>query len=296
MTSRSTQVQPYWGAAALGVAFAAALVSTHAAAQVTFDVIGPHEYDLPVGYQPWNVFVQYVTIQDNDRAFDDGGDRVHLDRDSTSVVGLSKWVHFFTVDSLPNVGMGFEVIQPEVSTRLDATDVSNAKTSSGFGDTLIGYAIWYKPTEGSTLGLQTFLQMPIGGDEVSDTNWKNLTSLLWYVPFGHGFGWTGDAGFVFQSPRDDGVHPGTTVHTNNRIGYKATDLLEPFLAVDYEHTGKGSIRGGGDTAESHVLDLGAGVMFNLYKNQSLALRYSHSIEGENHGSNNSINIKYVYVF
>lgn len=267
-----------------------------ASAQVTFDVIGPHEYDLPVNYQPWNVFVQYVTVQDNDKAFDASGDRMSLRPESRSIVGLSKWVHFFTVDSLPDVGMGFEVIQPEVNVRVDATDVSGSRTSSGFGDTLLGYAIWYKPAEGATLGLQTFIQMPIGSNDVSDTNWKNLTSVLWYVPFGGGFGWTGDLGVVFQSPRDDGVHPGTTVHTNNRFGYKATDLLEPFVAIDYEHTGKGSLRGGGDTPSSHVLDVGAGVMFNLYKNQSLALRYSHSIDGESRGSTNSVNIKYVYVF
>lgn len=284
--------------AALALAVAAiAIAPRFAAAQVTFDVIGPHEYDLPVGYQPWNVFVQYVTVQDNNRAFDTSGDRLKLDPESRSVVGLSKWVHFFTVDSLPDVGMGFEVIQPEVSVRTDATATVNAHTNSGFGDTLIGYAIWYKPTSGSTLGLQTFLQMPIGSNDVSDTNWKNLTSVLWYVPFGGGrWGWTGDAGFVFQSPRDDGVHPGVTFHTNNRLGYKATDLLEPFVALDYEHTGEGSQRGGGDTPSAHVLDLGAGVMFNLYKNQSLALRYSHSTDGENHSSNNSINVKYVYVF
>ncbi|HEY0231176.1 MAG TPA: transporter [Dokdonella sp.] len=275
----------------------AALVPALAGAQVTFDVIGPHEYDLPVNYQPWNVFVQYVTVQQNDDAYDTSGDKVSLRPESRAITGLSKWVHFFTVDSLPGVGMGFEVIQPEVNVHVDATSSVSAHSNSGFGDTLIGYAIWYKPTEGSTLGLQTFLQMPIGGNDVSDTNWKNLTSVLWYVPFGGGrWGWTGDAGFVFQSPRDDGVHPGVTFHTNNRIGYKATELLEPFVAIDYEHTGEGTLRGGGDTASAHVLDLGAGVMFNLYKNQSLALRYSRSTDGENHSFNNSVNIKYVYVF
>ncbi|MFC4819262.1 transporter [Dokdonella ginsengisoli] len=284
-------------AATAALALAATIAPRTAPAQVTFDVIGPHEYDLPVGYEPWNVFVQYVTVQDNDKAFDGSGDRFKLDPGSRAITGLSKWVHFFTVDSLPNVGMGFEVIQPEVNLRTDATSTVRANTNSGFGDTMIGYAIWYKPTPGTTLGLQTFLQMPIGSNEVSDTNWKNLTSAFWYVPFGDGrWGWTGDFGFVVQSPRDDGVHPGVTVHTNNRLGFKATGLLEPFVAVDYERTGKGSVRGGGKTPSSHALDLGAGLMFHLHPKHSLALRYSRSTEGENHSSNDSMNIKYVYVF
>jgi hypothetical protein len=300
MIKQRTSSRRRTAACAAAFALAAVAAPQFAAAQVTFDVIGPHEYDLPVNYQPWNVFVQYVTVQQNDDAFDTSGDKISLHPESRAITGLSKWVHFFTVDSLPGVGMGFEVIQPEVNVHIDATSSTSAHSNSGFGDTLIGYAIWYKPTEGSTLGLQTFIQMPIGNNEVSDTNWKNLTSVLWYVPFGTDgrWGWTGDAGFVFQSPRDDGVHPGVTFHTNNRIGFKVNQLIEPFVAIDYEHTSSGSLRDAGeaDTPESHVLDLGAGVMFNLYKNQSLALRYSRSTDGENHSFNNSVNIKYVYVF
>ena len=36
-----------------------------AQAQTTFDVIGPHEYELPVGFEPFNVFVQYAYVQRN---------------------------------------------------------------------------------------------------------------------------------------------------------------------------------------------------------------------------------------
>ena len=38
-----------------------------AQAQTTFDVIGPHEYELPVGFEPFNVFVQYAYVQRNNR-------------------------------------------------------------------------------------------------------------------------------------------------------------------------------------------------------------------------------------
>ena len=51
-------------------------VAGTASAQTTFDVIGPREYELPVGFEPFNVFVQYATYQDNARMFDADGDRV----------------------------------------------------------------------------------------------------------------------------------------------------------------------------------------------------------------------------
>ena len=40
------------------VAFSFALlsISLPAVAQITLDVIGPHEYDLPVGFKPFNIF------------------------------------------------------------------------------------------------------------------------------------------------------------------------------------------------------------------------------------------------
>ncbi len=77
--------------------------------------------------------------------------------------------------------------------------------------------------------------MPVGARDVSDTNWKNISSVLWYMPLGADFGWTGDAGWVVQSTRDDGVHPGFVFNTNNRFGWKLNETFEPFLALDYEH-------------------------------------------------------------
>jgi len=48
-------------------------------AGTTFDVIGPGEYDLPVDFDPFNVFVQYATVQDNDKVRDADGDKVDGD-------------------------------------------------------------------------------------------------------------------------------------------------------------------------------------------------------------------------
>ncbi|WP_440223610.1 transporter [Dokdonella sp. MW10] len=258
-------------------------------AQTTFDVIGPREYDLPVGFEPFNVFVQYAMVQDNDRFFNGNGDRV-AGSGSQAITGLSKYVRFWTPESNKNIGVAWEVIVPEVAVR-NRRAPEGDRHISGLGDPMTGFAIWYKPVASLTLGFQSFVQVPVGTNRVSDTNWKNLSSFFWDWRIGEKFGWTGDAGAVWQSERDSGVQPGLTWHTNNRFAYRASKRLEPFIGLDYEHTNS---KDGAPTA--HALDGGVGLMVHTFANQSLTFRYSKSIEGKNHSSNDSINLKYAYVW
>ncbi|QKP78726.1 transporter [Methyloligella sp. GL2] len=261
-----------------------------AQAQTTFDVIGPKEYDLPVDFDPFNVFVQYAYVQNNDHVWDVNGNKVAGDG-SQSIVGLSKFVHFWTPSFSNKIGLAYEVIQPEIAIRNRGAADPDGRHVSGFGDTLTGFATWYKPTPESTLGIQSFLQIPWGDKDVSDTNWKNLTSLLWYTPLIGKFDWTGDAGFVWQSTKDNGLKPGTTFHTNNRFGYQMLDWLEPYIALDYEHTDSYS-----NVPKSWGLDGGLGVMVSYAESSSLAVRYSKSLNGENHAYNDSWNLRYIYAW
>ena len=261
------------------------LPATHALAQTTFDVISPHEYELPVGFEPFNVFVQYATYQDDRRQFDNNGNRSDADG-LERITGMSKYVRFWS--ATPNIGAAWEIIVPEVSLRDRAANQQN----SGLGDPLTGFAIWYKPMADLTLGLQSFVQMPIGASEVSDTNWKNLTSLFWDWRLPAGFGWTADAGAVFQGERTrDDVKPGIAWHTNQRFGWRANSWLEPFVAVDAEYAD-----GNDGLPDSWVVDAGPGVMFHTFKNQSIAVRYATSLDGKNRVVNNSANLRYAYVW
>lgn len=260
-----------------------------AAAQTTFDVIGPREYELPVGFEPFNVFVQYATYQDNARAFDDDGDRVD-GSGSKALTGLSKYVRFWTPASKPNIGVAWEVIVPEVSIR-NMSAPAGDRHISGIGDPLTGFAIWYKPSANATLGFQSFVQVPVGTERVSDTNWKNLSSFFWDWRLGESFGWTGDAGVVWQSERDSGFKPGLSWHTNNRFAWRASQRLEPFIGIDAETTD-----GRDGAPDAWVLDAGPGLMIHTFDNQSITLRYSTSIDGRNHSVNDSFNLKYAYVF
>lgn len=268
------------------LATAAFLLSPTVHAQTTFDAIGPHEYELPTDFKPFNVFVQYATVQDNDKARDDDGDKV--DGSGTQqIVGISKYVRFWTPSFNNKIGLAYEVLVPEIGVR----DSANKNYVGGVGDPLTGFAIWYNPTKGSTFGFQSFLQIPVGDSDVSDQNWKNISSFLWYLPAGK-FGWTGDAGTVYQSEKtESGFKPGLSMNTNNRFGYRLTQWLEPFVGLDYETT-----KAHDGAPKSWAFDGGLGLMFHMFDNQSIALRYSTGLDGENHAQNDSFNVKYVYVW
>ncbi|ODR95358.1 hypothetical protein AUC70_06015 [Methyloceanibacter stevinii] len=283
------------GRAAIGAAILAMsmalMVGTPARAQTTFDVIGPKEYDLPVNFDPFNVFVQYAYVQDNSKVWSNSGESIVGDG-SQALVGLSKYVYFWTPEFNRNVGVAWEIIQPEISVRNSKSQANpDGSQVSGFGDTITGFATWFKPTPASTLGVQSFVQIPIGDTDVSDQTWKNLSSVLWYTPIGSAFDWTGNAGFVWQSSKPSRVQPAMLYHTNNRFGWLATDWLEPFIALDYEYIGAYA-----GFNEAWSFDGGLGFMIDTFENQWLTLRYSQSLAGKNHSYNDSWNLKYAVVW
>lgn len=264
-----------------------------AEAQVTFDVIGPHEYELPVGFKPFNVFVQYATFQDSNRLWDSRSKRKDAPG-ADVIVGMSKYVRFWSPESHPDIGIAYEIIVPEVSIRSSA----NRSSSSGIGDPLTGPAIWYKPSANATLGFQTFMQVPVGDSDVGGGDvWKNYSSLFWDLQLGK-VSYTADAGFVFFGKSTDAdATPGTIFHTNHRLGYAMGDVVEPFVALDYESQAAWTNKATGTrNPRNRELTAGLGVMFKYYGNQSLTLRYSGGIEGKNRAATNSLNLKYAYAW
>lgn len=265
--------------------------SLPAAAQVTFDVIGPHEYDLPVDFKPFNVFVQYADFQRTTEVWNSGGDKKNSP-DTDLTVGLSKYVRFWTPESNRNIGLAYEIIVPVVGIRNDSTNSS----TSGIGDPLTGPAVWYKPTPNSTLGFQTFMQVPVGDSDVGGgQGWKNYSSFFWDIEMG-ALTYTADAGFVFFGENTDAdATPGTIFHTNQRLGYAINDVVTPFIALDYESQNSWKNKAANvKNPSNHELTAGVGVMFSYYGNQSLTVRYSGGVDGENRSATNGLYLKYAY--
>ncbi|NVN92563.1 MAG: transporter [Desulfuromonadales bacterium] len=264
------------------------------ASNPTLDVIGPHEYSLPVNYKSFNVFVQYAYYQSENEAFSPNGGKAPGPH-TAKAVGLSKYVRFFTLDSLPNVGLAYEVILPEISVQ------GKGVNATGIGDPITGPAMWFKPTANSTFGIQSFLQIPMGTKDVSDGSWKCLTSFLYDIQLGK-FNIDGDTGFVYQSKAHRSglpdVDPGTTFHQNLRFGYRAHQYIEPFIAYDFGITGSAKDENGKTIANSATYEhaVGGGLMFHFSDNISLTARYSYGIDGTNTNRTNSLNIKFAYVW
>lgn len=271
-----------------------AVVPTQANAKdLGIDVIGPHEYALPVNYDSFNVFVQYVFWNDNSK-----GDGTVADSDSDTWVGMSKYVRFFTLDALPNVGIAYEVIQPSVY----VVDNDADDSTTGLGDTLTGPAIWYKPSENSTIGLQSFVQVPVGDDNLSTNSWRSLTSLFfdWQI---NKWDIGGNTGFIAATnSKKDGVETeqGTLYHANLRVGYRASQMFEPFVAWDWATTNSGKVKSGpnaGDKiASSDEMAVGAGLMVHFSPTISMTARYTRAVDARNVTEADGVHFKFAYVW
>lgn len=265
------------------------------ASDVALAIIGPHEYDLPVDFRPFNVFVQYGEWNNDRSQWTDEGHKAKGPGTDT-FVGLSKYVHFWTFKGLPNVGFAYEVIVPEV--RIEG----HARGAGGIGDPLTGPALWIKPTANSTLGFQTFLQVPVGGRQVTSNYWANLSSLFYDLQLKR-LSVTGNTGFIFRGTRHAAGLPdlekSTIFQTNLRVGLKAAKHVEPFVGVDYQTMGADRLAATHDRiagSASHELAFGAGSMVSLSDKASLTLRYSRGVDGKNTPVTDAVYFKFGYVW
>lgn len=274
-----------------GLCFTAMNTQSAQANNITFAVIAPHEYELPVNYDDFSVFVQYNQFNSTNKFYNDNGKLVDAPGGRQNLyVGLSKYVYFTTFDAMPNVGWAFEAIVPEVHVGL-----KNANNLNGVGDPIFGFATWIKPTANSTLGVQSFMQVPIGMKEVTNNYWNNLSSVLFDIQW-EKISFVGDVGVVIPFAEEKSklasFKPGDSFHTNLRWGYKFDDKtipLEPFFALDYQANRTSRFAGANvPGTKGHDLSIGGGVLWKIDDQFSFAVHYSHSIDGRNVAPTNAV--------
>lgn len=272
-----------------GVALAALCVAgTAAQAQVTRGFIGAHEYALPDpnGMKPWNVFVEYSTFQKSRDAWSNGGSKDKTD-DVETLVSISKFVHFWEVTK--GVGIAWELIVPKVS----VNNRDNGSGVSGIADPLTGPAFWIKPNENWTLGTDMFfVQVPVGDRDLRATRWNVVASVFWDAQYGK-FNYTGNIGTTINGPaeRKNAADPANQYYFNNRFGYRVSQMVEPYVGVDYQWQNSKD-----GAPEAHELAAAAGVMFHLAPNYHLAVHYQGGVDGKNMPVSNNLNVRFAYVF
>ena len=289
------QIRIYLAAAA----FAALPTAMASAEQITFGIIGPHEYELPVNFKDFDAFVQYGAFNTSDQTFNaNGGLQKAAAGDQGTNIGFTKLVRFITFDGLPNVGFAPEAIVPEIQQTL-----SGKANQYGIVDPIFGGATWIKPNKDSTFGFQTFVEVPIGTKVGTSYDYSNISTILYDYQAKH-WDLTGDTGGQFFSdqrvPGADRNSPGSIFFTNLRIGWKLNQPqipVEPFFAVDYQYqtSSKDLVTGLQSAPHSEDLALGAGGVFTINDKYNLTLRYSRSVYGVNEIPTNAVYMKFVSI-
>lgn len=144
MTIRNVLVSALLGTVALTANSTVAF-----AANPTFGIIGPVEWDLPI-VPSANVFLQTGVIQSNNRVYTANGSTAKIPQ-SHLYEGISRFAHLFSFNSLPNVGFVWEVLVPEVRVEGSGTGVS------GIGDPLFDVAAYVRPFPNWLVGCESQL-------------------------------------------------------------------------------------------------------------------------------------------
>jgi hypothetical protein len=267
---------------------ACCMAAAPAQAQIVRGFIGAHEYNLPdpAGMKPWNVFVEYSTLQNTDKVWNSNGNKVGVGKTET-LVSLSKFVHFW--EAFPGVGVAMELIVPKVSIR-DKGGLG-AGDASGIADPIVGPAWWIKPAPNWTLGSDFFfVQIPVGDKAVSGRAWNVIGSVFWDGQFDK-LNWTGNLGTTLHGKASSGSQAGTEWYLNNRLGYRVSQLIEPYIGIDYE---KQEAKGGAPS--NSEWGAAAGVMFYALEKGHISVHYEKGFKGENRAISNNFNLRFAYVF
>ncbi len=272
------------------------LSATAKASQIDLAVIGTHEYDIPTtDYKPFDIFVQYGDWNSDDRSWNDDGKKSKGPGTDT-FVGLSRYVHFWTVDSLPGVGFAFDMMIPEV--RVDG----HSRGVGGIADPLTGGAVFFKPTANTTLGFQNFFKVPIGDKDVSDNYWASLASILyaWHV---RRMTFNGHTGFEFRGKQHLTGQPDllkdTIFHSSMTGAIRISKRIEPYAEIDYQKIGADRIaatRQFVPDSATNELTVGGGVSYTLSQKMTLQARYSKGLKGRNTTVTDAVYIRVGYHF
>lgn len=281
----------FWGVAAL------AIVSPARAADITFAIIGPHEYKFPVNFKPYNVFVQYGDGNAAGHTYDGGG-TAQPTGGSHSWTGMSKYVYFRSFRNIPNIGFAFEIIQQS------SYMLENGQNYGGLGTTIPGFATWFKPDKHSTFGIQTFMESPSATrDALASHYWTNISSLIFDYDR-QSFSFDGDLGATApvtdkRIPGKDTTTAGVSFFSNLRFTWKATKIVEPFAAFDWSNANGTYDRTLGHTlanSSSRETALGGGLSFKLDRHMTMAVRYSHSVDGRYVAETNAYYLRFSYLW
>jgi len=274
-------------AALVAVGFTAELEKAEAGL-IPYSVIGTNEFNLPVQYEPFNAFLSYNVFRDEGKSWD-GQSAAR-----STLLSVEKYARFFKIDALPKVGFLWEAVVGAGS----ATNKDNT-SNTGLIDAQTGFLAWIRPTDNLTTGLEYFVYLPFGSNELSGHSIDNSIAFTTNYKVGQ-FTLDGDIGYKIKGDyKNNGVNTeqGDTVFANLVLAYQFLKNIEPMLKVDFQATGSGRDKMTNiKTSGSEELAGGIGNHFILTEKLSGDIWYSHGLTGRNTTKTNSALMRIVYVF
>lgn len=264
------------------------------AANPTFAIVGPAEWNLPI-VPSANVFIQTaVAPQINNRAYGANGDTKHIPVSHT-FIGITRFAHLFSFKATPHVGYFWEVLLPEVRVQGTGTGVS------GMGDPLLDLAVYTRPTKSFLVGFQNILSIPIGNSNLTNNYWEEYPTFITDKTFGK-FGLDATLGAGIPSTRHANGEPdqnvGNMYFAEMSARYQVRPWLAPFVTFNYQINEPGRIHDINNTyvPGSHEDVAGAGVKINLFsQNDWLDIWYNRGFSGRNTVQTNAIYMRWVFI-
>ncbi|TAL94804.1 MAG: transporter [Rhodanobacter sp.] len=273
------------------------------AANPTFEIIGPSEWNLPI-VPSANVFIQTGIGQVSGKAWSTSGNR--QDIPSTHLIaGITRFAHLFSLKAIPNTGFFWEVLVPEVSV------YGHGNSVSGLGDPLLDLAAYWKPTPQSLIGFQNVVSTTFGNNDLSNHFWEYMPSIIGDVNIAK---WEldGTLGAGFASDRHVNgttTRIGNTYYAEASVVYHATDVVAPFVNFNYqsvEHStdkATGAVMPGAspvfacaNNGGCHENVVGAGVKWNFSPKRWVAVWYGAGVSGRNTVRTNAAYLRFVNIF
>lgn len=132
-----------------------------AAAGIPFATDPPRTWQFISDFEePYSSFGQNIQWNNDTRSYDSQGRKV-AGAGTDTFVGLSTLIRYRKVEGLPRVGFSASLTVPLVRVQ------GNQFSASGVGDPLLGLLTWYNPKPTTTLGMQVYVQVPVGQNSVS---------------------------------------------------------------------------------------------------------------------------------
>lgn len=268
------------------------------AANPTFAIVGPAEWDLPI-VPSANVFIQTGVAQLNNRAYDANGHTVDTPVSHT-YIGISRFAHLWTFKSLPHVGFFWEALLPEVRVEGPQTGIS------GIGDPLFDIAAYIRPSPKDAplqtlFGFQNIVSVPVGMSQVTNNFWEEFPTIITDETYGK-LGFDATLGAGIPTDRHKSGEPdqsiGNMYFVEATLRYQALPWLAPFIQYNYQINEPGRIYQANPiyVPGSHENVFGGGVKVNFTPGRWLDIWYNSGISGLNTLQTKALYLRFVNVF